>query len=180
MVVGGVKILSPFKFCPRCASPDILSHLEHGIQCKSCDLIYFHNTAAGVAAIIEIEDKILLLKRSHDPKKGYLDFPGGFVDYHESFEMALVREIREELNIEVCDIRYFGSWHNEYQYKDVAYFAADAYFVCKPKDLSTLKLSEENDSYVIIDPLKIDDAEMAFPPMVVMLNKYRASKKAKC
>ena len=171
-----MKILSPFKFCPRCASPKITSHLEHGIQCKACDLIYFHNTAAGVAAIIEIEDKILLLKRSNDPKKGFLDFPGGFVDYHESFDMALVREIREELNIEICDVRYFGSWHNEYQYKDVAYFAADAYFLCKPKDMSTLKLSDENDSYVIIDPLKVNDTDMAFPPMVTMLNKYRLTK----
>jgi NAD+ diphosphatase len=162
-----------FKYCPRCASTAIAVHQKNGIECSACGFIYFHNIASGVAAIIEIQNKILLLKRASDPFKGMLDFPGGFVDRHESLDAALVREVREELNLELADIRYFGSSHNEYEYKGVTYFAADAFFVCRPKDIGTLSLSDENEAYLLVDAHTVNNADIAFKPMLAMLEKYR-------
>jgi NAD+ diphosphatase len=169
-----MKNFVKFNYCPRCARSSIEFYGKNGIRCTYCGFVYYHNTAAGVAAIIEADDKIVLLKRAHEPRIGYYDFPGGFVDYHESLDDAVVREVREELNIEIFDVRYFGSSFNEYQYKTVTYFAADAFFLCKPLDISMLRLSEENTAYSLIDPFTIDNESMAFATMVPMLEKYRA------
>jgi ADP-ribose pyrophosphatase YjhB (NUDIX family) len=162
-----------FNFCPKCASPAIVRHSKNGMRCEACGFIYFHNTACGVAAIIEIDEKILLLRRAHDPKKGFFDLPGGFVDHGESSDDALHREIKEELNIEIGEVRYLGSQPNTYEFQGVTYYVADAYFICKPLDLSAMKLSEENSEFCLVDPFALDDDSFAFKSMTVMLERYR-------
>jgi len=59
-----------------------------------------------VDAIVERDDKLLLVKRKKDPSKGSLSFPGGKVDIGEKVEDAVKRELREEtsLEIELTDI----------------------------------------------------------------------------
>jgi 8-oxo-dGTP diphosphatase len=43
--------------------------------------------------------EILLITRLHDPFKGALAFPGGFVDYNEDPEVACLRELDEECGL---------------------------------------------------------------------------------
>jgi 8-oxo-dGTP diphosphatase len=59
-----------------------------------------------VDAIVESNDKLLLVKRKKDPFKGFISFPGGNVDLGEKVEDAVKRELREEtsLDIEPTDI----------------------------------------------------------------------------
>ncbi|MDE1827975.1 MAG: NUDIX hydrolase [Candidatus Micrarchaeota archaeon] len=60
---------------------------------------------AGAAAIIQKEDgKILLGRRGVFPK-GIWVFPGGGIEYGESSEQTVVREIREEIGIEIKPVR---------------------------------------------------------------------------
>lgn len=55
-----------------------------------------------VAAIIEFNGKFLACRRaSHKVSAGLWEFPGGKVEDGESAETALLREIREELDIEI-------------------------------------------------------------------------------
>lgn len=54
-----------------------------------------------VDGIVEYQDGIVLIERSNPPL-GYA-LPGGFVDYGESVETAVVREIKEETNLELFD-----------------------------------------------------------------------------
>ena len=56
-------------------------------------------TIEVVAAIIKDNDKILATQRGYGDFKGGWEFPGGKVEKNESREEALVREIREELNV---------------------------------------------------------------------------------
>ena len=53
-------------------------------------------TADGV--IID-KNRILLIKRKNEPFKGKWSLPGGFVEYGETVENAVVREILEETNL---------------------------------------------------------------------------------
>jgi 8-oxo-dGTP diphosphatase len=45
------------------------------------------------------DNKILLIKRKNDPFKGKWALPGGFVEYGETVEDAVVREVQEETGI---------------------------------------------------------------------------------
>ncbi len=53
-----------------------------------------------VDAIIPYEGKIVLIKRKNDPFKGFYALPGGIVEYGESVESAVLREVEEETGLE--------------------------------------------------------------------------------
>ena len=65
-----------------------------------------------VAAVIRSENKIFATARGYGDFKGMWEFPGGKIEPGETPELALVREIKEELDTEVkvgeliCTIEY--------------------------------------------------------------------------
>lgn len=65
-----------------------------------------------VAAIIRKEDKIFATQRGYGEWKDWWEFPGGKMEVGETPEVALVREIREELSAEInvdeflCTVKY--------------------------------------------------------------------------
>ncbi|MGF9943003.1 (deoxy)nucleoside triphosphate pyrophosphohydrolase [Priestia megaterium] len=72
-----------------------------------------------VAAIIKEKDQLLIAQRhSKDPLAGKWEFPGGKLEPGETPEECLVREIREELRVEI-EIRSFYD-DNVYGSKDQA------------------------------------------------------------
>ena len=155
-----------FKYCPQCKNDNLLFIDNHYWTCQQCDFVYFHNTAAAVAGIIEYDNKILLTVRAKEPGKGLYDLPGGFVDQNESLEQALSREVQEELGISITEWRYFVSLPNLYQYKNITYHTLDSVFLTslaeQPK--LTLEASEISDSawFNVID---IDLETIAFPSL---------------
>ena len=59
-----------------------------------------------VAAVIEIEQRFLVARRLRGTHlEGYWEFPGGKVREGETLEQALCREIREELNSGISDLK---------------------------------------------------------------------------
>ncbi len=52
-----------------------------------------------VDMILEIDNKILLIKRKRSPYRGFYALPGGFVEHGEKTEEAAVREMAEETGI---------------------------------------------------------------------------------
>lgn len=163
-----------FNYCPNCSSADIKEHEGKALLCKACGYLYYHNVAAAVAGIIEFQGKILLAVRSHNPKKGFLDFPGGFSDKNESQEQCLRREIKEELGLEICNLRYLGSSPNLYQYKEICYHTSDAFFVCTPVDMDSIQKSDEIADYVLVDPKKVEPEKLAFDSGRNILNLYNS------
>lgn len=76
--------------------------------CGSCGKVHFPRIEPCVIVRIQREGKILLAKHVQRNTDIYACI-AGFVEAGESAEHALQREIREEIGIEVKNIRYFGS-----------------------------------------------------------------------
>ena len=55
----------------------------------------------AVDGVVIKDRKILLVKRGKDPFKGKYALPGGFVEYGERVEDAVIREVFEETNVKV-------------------------------------------------------------------------------
>jgi 8-oxo-dGTP diphosphatase len=62
---------------------------------------YPERPIVGVGAVIVDGERVLLVKRAHEPLKGQWSLPGGAVEVGESLEAGLVREVREETCLDV-------------------------------------------------------------------------------
>lgn len=118
------------KFCPKCGHETLQWDDEKKWSCSHCDYALFHNVAGAVAVLIKFKDEFLFTRRNQKPKKGKLDLPGGFVDPKESAEETCVRELFEEMKIEVpiSDLKYLASLPNTYEYKNILYNTLDLFY----------------------------------------------------
>jgi NAD+ diphosphatase len=96
------------RFCGRCGVPLNMRTTERAKECPQCGLLYFPRLAPAIIVLVQRGDK-LLLARSRHFMPGMYSVLAGFVEPGESLEEAVVREVREEVGIEVKDIYYFGS-----------------------------------------------------------------------
>lgn len=72
----------------------------------------FSKPAVTVDALVVRESKVLLIKRKNDPFKDMWALPGGFVDYGESTEEAVARELLEETSLNAKGVRLTGVYSN--------------------------------------------------------------------
>jgi len=132
------------KFCPKCGSNEFQFQGEKSFLCKQCGFHFFINSAAAVAGLIENEKgELMLTIRAFDPNKGMLDLPGGFVDPLESAEEAIIREIKEELNLNITQLEYLTSFPNEYVFSGYSVFTTDLAFICKVKGWENMHIKDD-------------------------------------
>ena len=168
--------IKPFNYCPACGSPDISFSDMKKLVCRNCSLTYYQNVAAAAGAILEYDNKIVLIKRAKEPGKGKLDLPGGFVNPNESAEEALRREVKEELKIEVGKLEYLGSYPNVYKYKGVVYHTCDLFFHSKIDALGPEFDRAEIEELILVDPLKIPEDRIAFESIKIGLRIFKSLK----
>lgn len=65
-------------------------------------MIYIKHPFLTVDAVIICDnDSIVLIKRKNSPYKGFWALPGGFVEYGERVESAVLREVKEETGLKI-------------------------------------------------------------------------------
>jgi NAD+ diphosphatase len=121
-----------FRFCPVCGSSDFHQQNVKSMRCRQCDFSFYVNPSAAVAAfIINEQNELLVTIRAKEPAKGTCDLPGGFVDDEESAEAALVRELKEELGLNVTEVGYLFSLPNQYLYSGWTLPTLDLFYLVK-------------------------------------------------
>jgi len=136
--------LAQFKYCPKCGSNRFVENNFKSKRCEDCGFIYYYNTCSSTIALIINKDKELLVAtRAHEPEKGTLDLPGGFVDMNETGEEAVVREIKEETNLNVECVKYLFSITNDYEYSGFMVQTLDLVFLCDVKNTENIKAEDD-------------------------------------
>jgi NAD+ diphosphatase len=96
------------RLCGACGADLSLLEEEWAKTCRSCGQTYYPQVSPAVIASVVDGDRILLARNRHY-RYPFFSVLAGFVEPGENLEAAVHREIREEVGVEVKNIRYFGS-----------------------------------------------------------------------
>jgi len=83
-----------------------MDNLPNNKPCPHCGR--YNNRAVTIDAVVVHADKVLLIKRGSEPFKEYWALPGGHVDWDETLEETVKREVKEELGVEVTNLKQIG------------------------------------------------------------------------
>jgi NAD+ diphosphatase len=95
-------------FCGRCGTPTQIKNHERARECPNCGQVHYPRIAPAIMALVR-RGREFLLARSPHFAPGMYSALAGFVEPGETLEQTLVREVREEVGIEVANVRYFAS-----------------------------------------------------------------------
>jgi len=102
-----------YKFCPFCKEK--LQQKQELYFCPKCKKsIYKNFVYVGVGMVFVENGKVLLSKRGIEPKKGIYDIIGGFLEEDEYPEKGILREVKEETNLNVKIIKILGIYRDTY------------------------------------------------------------------
>ncbi len=96
------------RICGVCGTETRLTDGGTTVECPECLRRYFPRVSPAVIVRVDRGDKILLGRAPGRPG-GWFSTLAGFVEPGESLEETVVREVREEVGIDVGEVRYFGS-----------------------------------------------------------------------
>jgi NAD+ diphosphatase len=97
------------QYCGRCGHQTQDAEDERAKRCPECGhTSYPRISPAIIVAVVKDERELLLAHATRFPK-GLHSVIAGFVELGETFEEAVRREVKEEVSIDVTDIRYFRS-----------------------------------------------------------------------
>ena len=96
------------QFCGACGRPTEPHPTMRARVCSDCKVDFYPRIAPAMIVAVERGPELLLARGPNFPP-GIYSALAGFVDPGESVEEAVAREVREEVGIEVANIRYFGS-----------------------------------------------------------------------
>ncbi|MBX2863679.1 MAG: NAD(+) diphosphatase [Leptolyngbyaceae cyanobacterium MAG.088] len=96
------------QYCGCCATPMAQSLKERVKHCPQCGLRQYPRLSPAVIMLVSRGSEVLLA-RAPRFRAGMYSVLAGFVEPGESLEETVAREVREEVGVEIKDIRYFGS-----------------------------------------------------------------------
>jgi len=98
------------RFCGSCGTANIdAGNGEYARQCPACKRMEFPRISPAVITIVVNHKDEALLAHNRNFAPGLYSLIAGFNEAGESLEATVAREIREEVNLEVKDIRYIRS-----------------------------------------------------------------------
>ena len=96
------------QFCSRCGN--LTRHQPGSFEriCNVCELTFYPRISPCMIVLIKKDDHLLMARSPHFVPGAY-GLIAGFIEVGESIEDAVHREVKEEVNIDIKNLRYFGS-----------------------------------------------------------------------
>ena len=109
---------SPTFPCLRCGRPvrrqPPSAARPRRIACPRCRYLMYDYPRPAAGVLVLREETVLLLRRAHLPRVGFIDVPGGFMEAGESIEGAARRELREETGLTIGPLELLGFYWDTY------------------------------------------------------------------
>ena len=99
------------QFCSNCGEKNHYGHIDGNTRyhCVKCNIIHYENPKPTATLICPRREEILLVKRAEEPGKGLWGLPGGFIEQGESPEIAAIRELKEETQLNGKVVKLLGT-----------------------------------------------------------------------
>lgn len=157
------------KFCNQCGQ-EVKYQIPEGDNkpravCQSCGFIQYENPKVVNACIVEHEGKILLGKRTIEPRNGFWNLPAGFMENGEATQSGAIREVKEELLADLSEVTLFGV------YNVIQSHQVHVYFRGKLVD-GKYGVGVETSEAELFLPEDIPWDEIAFPVGAQALRRY--------
>jgi ADP-ribose pyrophosphatase YjhB (NUDIX family)/N-acetylglutamate synthase-like GNAT family acetyltransferase len=88
-------------YCPHCGA-GLERRFAEGREreiCPACGFVYSRNPVPAVGVVVELDGRVVLIRRRYEPRAGYWALPAGFMELGESAEEAAIRECHEETGL---------------------------------------------------------------------------------
>jgi len=96
------------RYCGLCGSPTRPGESGHVLECAACGQQFFPRINPCVIMLVTRGDEVLLARGARY-RGGYYSCLAGFIEIGETAEQTIVREVREEVGVEIGNIRYVES-----------------------------------------------------------------------
>lgn len=162
------------KYCPSCKKEIALEN-EVRFKCKYCGYLQYISPVPCNSLVISNKNgEILLVERKNEPKAGFWDLPGGFIDIGENIETSVIREAKEEvdLDFQVSDLHYISSIPLRYLYKGVNEYLLNVAYHADFPEGQKVTAGDDAKSAKFFAPEDIPWKDIAFENVTMMLRKY--------
>lgn len=112
------------QFCGCCGTPTERRADERARHCAACGSMVYPRLSPVIMVRV-VRDGQILLARPPRLAPGFYSVLAGFVEAGETLEQAIHREVLEEVNIRVRDLRYFASQSWPFPHSLMIAFTAD-------------------------------------------------------
>ena len=88
-------------YCPRCGAA-LERRFAEGRErevCPACGFVFYRNPIPAVGVVVELDGRVVLVRRRYEPRAGFWALPAGFMELGESAEEAAIRECHEETGL---------------------------------------------------------------------------------
>jgi len=102
------------RYCPRCGV-ELVTRMEGGRErpaCPACGYVFFGEFSVGVGGVVMRDGKVLLIRRGHEPSRGWWQLPGGYAEADEVVVDAVAREVLEEAGVRARVVESLGFRHS--------------------------------------------------------------------
>ena len=145
------------RFCGRCSTPTVKAPSECSMLCPNCGQQAYPRISPAVMVLVRDGERLLLARSPHF-KPGVFSALAGFVEPGETLEACAKREVREEVGIEITNLRYFDSQSWPFPNSLMLAFFADyagGELVLDPNEIEAAGWFEADNLPILPEPISI-------------------------